>query len=69
MSHNDLRDAEARLLKQVCGDVKVEPELLPTDFVGNVAEEARSDISKRSMELLPENLYGLEHEKDSQTTS
>ena len=51
MRHNDLRDAEARLLKQVCRDVKVEPGLLPTDqdFTGNVAEEARSDISVRGL--------------------
>ena len=51
MRHNDLRDAEARLLKQVCRDVKVEPGLLPTDqdFSGNVADEARSDISVRGL--------------------
>ena len=51
MRHNDLRDAEARLLKQVCHDVKVEPGLLPTeqDAPGNVAEMARSDISVRGL--------------------
>ena len=49
MRHDKIRDEEVSILKQVCKDVKVEPELLP---VGNVpinesteAERARLDSS------------------------
>ena len=49
MRHNNIRDFEANLLKEICKDVKVEPELLPTGNVGtdssNVAEKARLDVS------------------------
>ena len=33
MRHNNIRDFEAKLLKEVCRDVKVEPELLPIFFL------------------------------------
>ena len=49
MRHNNIRDFEASLLKEVCKDVKVEPELLPVGNTGvlsrNVAEKARLDVS------------------------
>ena len=49
MRHNNIRDFEAMLLKEVCKDVKVEPELLPIGNTGtdstNVAEKARLDVS------------------------
>ena len=51
MRHDRIRDLEASLLKYVCKDVKIEPELLP---VGNItfdhatastADKARLDVS------------------------
>ena len=50
MRHNALRDVEAKLLREVCKDVRVEPGLLPTEEKsGNVAEGARSDVSARGL--------------------
>ena len=49
MRHNNIRDLEASLLKEVCKDVKVEPELLPIGNVetqsSNRADKARLDVS------------------------
>ena len=49
MRHNRIRDMEADLMREVCKDVKIEPELLPleTDNIGNGnrAEKARLDVS------------------------
>ena len=48
MRHNQIRDLEAELMKEVCKDVKVEPELLPLDtdrIHGNTANKARLDVS------------------------
>ena len=49
MRHNEVRDFEAELLRDVCKDVKIEPELLPagnTHLPGaNIAEKARLDVS------------------------
>ena len=49
MRHNRIQDLEAELMREVCHDVKVEPELLPLDSevdrAGNVAEKARLDVS------------------------
>ena len=49
MRHNRIRDLEAELMREVCHDVKIEPELLPldseTDRAGNIAEKARLDVS------------------------
>ena len=49
MRHNNLRDFEASLLKEICKDVKVEPELIPIGDTGtrrgNTAEKARLDVS------------------------
>ena len=49
MRHNGIRDLEAELLREVCKDVKVEPELLNIGNVdlhgANTAEKARLDVS------------------------
>ena len=49
MRYNRIRDLEAELMREVCHDVKIEPELLPLDSeadrAGNVAEKARLDVS------------------------
>ena len=49
MRHNAVRDVEAELLREVCRDVKVEPELLPVNQDGhnstNNACKARLDVS------------------------
>ena len=53
MRHNRLRDLIAKMLKEVCYDVKTEPHLLKVnegDCVlprTNKAEQARLDISAR----------------------
>ena len=49
MRHNKIRDLEAFILKDICKDVKIEPELLPigNSTVGssNTAIKARLDVS------------------------
>ena len=49
MRHNKIRDVEASILKDVCKDVRVEPELLPIGNIqvdsSNQSEKARLDIS------------------------
>ena len=49
MRHNRIRDLEASILKDICKDVRVEPELLPvgdrTIGSSNTAEKARLDVS------------------------
>ena len=50
MRHNNIRDFEAHLLKEVCKDVRIEPELMPVGSVetgssSNKAEKARLDVS------------------------
>ena len=49
MRHNQLRDLEAELMREVCADVKIEPSLIPVvnDRLvnGNTAENARLDVS------------------------
>ena len=52
MRHNALRDAEAKLMQEVCADVRIEPELIPTNeelIVGNTAPKARLDVSARGL--------------------
>ena len=54
MRHNALRDAEASLLKEVCKDVKTEPELIPVEgeeLHGSTTSQdrARLDISARGV--------------------
>ena len=49
MRHNNIRDLEAEFLKNVCYDVKIEPELLPIGENqmrnGNISEKAQLDVS------------------------
>ena len=49
MRHNRVREFEAALMKEVCHNVQIEPELLPlgNDNIrsGNVAEKARLDVA------------------------
>ena len=49
MRHNKVRDLEASMLKEVCKDVKIEPELLPIGTTetrsSNLADKARLDVS------------------------
>ena len=52
MRHNSLRDNEANLMREVCKDVRIEPELMPVErdvFRGNQAPNARLDISARGV--------------------
>ena len=48
MRHNRIRDVEAELMREVCTDVRIEPQLLPLaneNLVrGNKAESARADV-------------------------
>ena len=49
MRHNNIKDFEARFLREVCKDVKTEPELLPIGESGTnsriTAKKARLDVS------------------------
>ena len=50
MRHNRIRDLEADIMREVCHNVQVEPELLPIEnenreVKGNQAEKARLDVS------------------------
>ena len=52
MRHNAVRDMEAKLMRKVCSDVKVEPMLIPTDAeraTCTTAERARLDVSGRGV--------------------
>ena len=55
LRHNMIRDVTARLLKEACHDVRVEPQLLPItgedlkEATANKSSEARLDISARSV--------------------
>ena len=49
MRHNRVRDLEAALMKEVCHNVQIEPELLPiadeTSRSGNLKKKARLDVA------------------------
>ena len=48
MRHNAVRDMEAKLMRKVCNDVKLEPMLIPTNAeraTCTTAERARLDVS------------------------
>ena len=48
MRHNCIRDLEGEFMKEVCKDVKIEPELLSVrenDMSGNTKLKARLDVS------------------------
>ena len=51
--HNDVRDLTGELLKEVCNDVELEPELLPLskeklfNKTSNKADGSRVDVSER----------------------
>ena len=52
MRHNNIRDFEANLLKQVCNDVETEPPLQPLEgeiLPGLTGDEARPDIRARGL--------------------
>ena len=46
MRHNNVRDTEAQILREICKDVITEPPLLPSKELG---EKARLDISARGV--------------------
>ena len=48
MRHNGIRDLEGELMREVCRDVKIEPELLPIgerEMSGNTSDKARLEYS------------------------
>ena len=54
MRHNEVRDVEVSLLREVCRDVQVEPGLIPLSgqrfpASTNVSESARLDVSARGL--------------------
>ena len=51
MRHNFLRNTEAKILEEVCKDIKLEPELIPTqlELEGADGDAARPDISARGV--------------------
>ena len=48
MRHNNIRDLEATLLKDICKDVKTEPPLLP---LGNSTTESSNDALKARLDV------------------
>ena len=47
MRHNAIMDTEAKIMKEVCSDIKIEPNMLPVgmdNMIGNNADNARLDI-------------------------
>ena len=48
MRHNNIRDLEATLLKEVCKDVRVEPDLLP---VGERGTQSRKSATKARLDV------------------
>ena len=61
MRHNKIRDLEAELMREVCHDVRIEPELLPlaNDQVvtGNKAKKARLDVAGNGVWGLQEKTF------------
>ena len=59
MRQNILRDIKGRLLERVCKEMKIEPELIPSnnETAGNVAEKARLDISARAIWGIQKNTF------------
>ena len=61
MRHNKVRDLEAELMREICNDVRVEPELLPLNneqtVNGNVAQRARLDVSGNGVWGPQENIF------------
>ena len=52
MRHNAIRDTEAKIMKEVCSDIKIEPNMLPVGMdkiIGNNADNARLVISARGV--------------------
>ena len=49
MRHDMIRDLEVNILKNICKDVRIEPDLIPFGNIStsstNVAEKARLDVS------------------------
>jgi septum formation topological specificity factor MinE len=48
LRHDQIRNLDAELMKEVCKDVRIEPELLPLQnqqVTGNTADKARLDVS------------------------
>ena len=62
MRHNSLRDCIGNLMREVCQDVKIEPQLLPVEANNfntgaSTGDEARLDISARGMRSAFERTY------------
>ena len=59
MRHNALRDTEAKIMEEVCKDVKVEPMLIPIEreIRGNSAQQVRLDVSARGVWSPNENTF------------
>ena len=60
--HDNIKNLEAKLLKSVCNDVEVEPQLQPVTFGGfqrsaNTSDEARPDIRARGFWRDGQNAY------------
>ena len=52
MRHNNIRDLNAELQREVCRDVVTEPALIPLDneeIVGTNADRAAPDVSSRGL--------------------
>jgi len=53
LRHNEIRNTTAKLLKEVCHDVKIEPSLIPltgetfTEKTANLKDDARLDVAAR----------------------
>ena len=64
MRHNRIRDLEASILKEVCKDVKVEPEMMPIGSSSltssNLSEKARLDVSAVGIWSNGKNVFGRE---------
>ena len=48
MNPKHVQDTNAKIMKEVCSDIKIEPNMLPVgmnNIIGNNADNARLDIS------------------------
>ena len=60
MRHDNLRDLNAEMQKEVCCDVVIEPHLLPLnneEVQGAEGDRPKPDISSRGREYLREDIF------------
>ena len=59
MRHNEIRDFTASLLDEVCGDVQIEPTLIPLSGEAQLGKSANTSSEASSVSFLLRFCYGF----------